>query len=76
MTPKQVAKQILVRPAPNGGHYFNGIRSLEQAVRTVFPDFGKPDRRLQRAYLDLVARELRIVRRIPEIEKELELVAA
>ncbi|MBK1674722.1 hypothetical protein CKO35_15770 [Ectothiorhodospira shaposhnikovii] len=75
MTPRQVARQILMRPAAEGGHYFNGIRSLERAAASIFPGLQKLDPRLRDAFMGLLRKELGLTARIPPCD-HLELVAA
>lgn len=62
-TPRQIAAQIMVRPGPNGGHYFNGLDDLDATVARIEPGSSSLDPRVRRVLLDLVRHELGLGRR-------------
>jgi len=58
MTPREVAAEIRVRPGPNGGHFYNGLLSLEDAARRIEPAFDRLDRQTQSSFLKVLENEL------------------
>lgn len=58
LTPKQVAADIRVRPGPNGGYYYNGLLTLEDAARRIEPAILRFDARTKASFLKLLRREL------------------
>lgn len=58
MTPKEVAAEIRVRPGPQGGHYYNGLLSLEDAARRIEPALDRFDPQTKSSFLKILADEL------------------
>ncbi|HHQ42899.1 MAG TPA: hypothetical protein ENK20_11505 [Chromatiales bacterium] len=74
LTPKRIAREILVRPAPGGGHCFNGLERLDEAVARLEPRVQALPARARRQLIALVEAELGL-RRPPVRVPPLELVA-
>lgn len=53
-------KDITVRPAPNGQHYFNGLSSLEACVETAEPGFKELPRPAKKAILNDLKKKLSV----------------
>ena len=58
MTPKEVAAEIRVRPGPEGGHYYNGLLSLEDAARRIEPALERFDTQTKSTFFKLLRNEL------------------
>lgn len=61
-TPKTIASEILVRPAPNGARYFNGFLNLADAIAAREPATSSMPARVVELMVKCVANELRLVR--------------
>lgn len=58
MTPKEVAAEIRVRPGPEGGHYYNGLLTLEDAARRIEPALDRLDSQTKSSFLKILEHEL------------------
>lgn len=58
MTPREVAAEIRVRPGPDGGHFYNGLLSLEDAARRIEPTLDRLDSETKSSFLKVLEHEL------------------
>ncbi|MDZ7840848.1 MAG: hypothetical protein U5R46_08525 [Gammaproteobacteria bacterium] len=58
MTPREVAAEIRVRPGPDGGHFYNGLLTLEDAARRIEPAIGQLDSQTKSSFLKVLEHEL------------------
>ena len=75
MTPREVAAEIRVRPGPNGGHFYNGLLSLEDAARRIEPALDRLDSQTRSSFLKVLEHELGLnaTRRFDDVWFPLEL---